>query len=131
MCSPKTGVSFTAKIDELQESEVRLTCELNKWRNEAATELEMRRQAEEKVNHLQNVIKESQKELVNWLLQSPSHRHIAFKHIASFALGLGLEGYGTEAIRTAFRKEGYGRRIAKRKRFSDDPVVMAHRVQFA
>ena len=58
----KTEVSFTAKIDELQESEARLTCALNKWRNQAAAELEMRRQAEEKVNHLQNVIKDSQKD---------------------------------------------------------------------
>jgi len=55
-CSLKTEVSFTAKIDELQEGETRLTCELNKWRNQAATELEMRHQAEEKVNHLEVVI---------------------------------------------------------------------------
>ena len=62
MCSPKIGVSFTAKIDELQESKARLTCELNEWRNEAAAELEMRRLAEEKVNNLQNVIEESRKD---------------------------------------------------------------------
>lgn len=62
MCSPKTGVSFTAKIDELQESEERLTCELNKWRNQATAELKLRCQAEEKVSHLQSVIKESQKD---------------------------------------------------------------------
>ena len=66
------------------------------------------------------------KELVNWLLQSPSYRHITFKHIASFALELGLKRYGTKAIRIAFRKKGYGRQIAKRKGFSNDLVVMAH-----
>ncbi|KAF8847361.1 hypothetical protein BDZ45DRAFT_607604 [Acephala macrosclerotiorum] len=61
LCSPKTGVSFTAKIDELQKSEARLICELNKCRNQVTIELEMRRQAEEKVNHLQTAIKELQK----------------------------------------------------------------------
>ena len=40
----------------------RLTCELNKWRNQAAEELEIRHQAEEKVDYLQNVIKESQED---------------------------------------------------------------------
>jgi SMC interacting uncharacterized protein involved in chromosome segregation len=33
LCSPKTEVSFTTKINKLQEREARLTCELNKWRN--------------------------------------------------------------------------------------------------
>ena len=71
------------------------------------------------------------RELVNWLLRSPSHRHMSFGHIANFVPELGLEGYGIEAIRAAFKTEGYRRRIAKRKGFSDNPVVMDYRVRFA
>jgi hypothetical protein len=37
-------MSFTAKIDDLQENEMRLTFELNKWRSQATTELEIRHQ---------------------------------------------------------------------------------------
>lgn len=35
-----------------------------------------------------------------------------------------------QAIKAAFEKEGYGRRIAKRKGFSDDPRVKADRLAF-
>jgi hypothetical protein len=34
-------------------------------------------------------------------------------------------------MRTAFKLVGYGRRVAKRKGFSDDPEVMQERVDFA
>jgi len=44
---------------------------------------------------------------------------------------LDLEGCSAQAIRTAFKLVGYGRRVAKRKGFSDDPEVMAERVAFA
>jgi hypothetical protein len=62
LCSPKSEVSFAAKTNELQERETRLICELNKWRNQAAIELEMRRQAEEKPSLLQVVIHEVKKD---------------------------------------------------------------------
>jgi hypothetical protein len=34
-------------------------------------------------------------------------------------------------MRTAFKLVGYGRRVAKKKGFSDDPEVMQERVDFA
>jgi hypothetical protein len=64
-------------------------------------------------------------------LANPAHRHISFHHLPSYALELGLQEYGFEAICTAFKSIGYGRRVAKRKGFSDDPIVMANRVAFA
>jgi len=67
-----------------------------------------------------------------WFLKSPSRRHIAFKHIPALAPPeLGLQGYGEQAIRTAFKLVGYGRRVAKRKGFLDDPEVMNKRLTFA
>jgi hypothetical protein len=70
--------------------------------------------------------------LENWLLESPSRRHIAFKHIRELApLELSLQDCGGQAIRIAFKLIGYGRRVAKRKGFSDDPEVMQERVDFA
>jgi hypothetical protein len=70
--------------------------------------------------------------LEQWLLQSPSRRHISFKHVREFTPPeLGLQDCGEQAIRTAFKLVGYGRRVAKRKGFSDDPEVMAERVTFA
>ncbi len=66
-----------------------------------------------------------------WLLLDPSHRHISFHHLPTLAPELGLQGYKYEAIRTAFLRVGYRRRVAKRKGFSDDPAVMANRLAFA
>jgi hypothetical protein len=66
-----------------------------------------------------------------WLLSDPSHRHVSYRHLPTFAPELGLEGYGFEAIRTAFMRMGYGRRVAKRKGFSDDPAVITKRLAFA
>jgi hypothetical protein len=34
-------------------------------------------------------------------------------------------------VKTAFKLVGYGRRVAKRKGFSNDPKVMAERLAFA
>jgi len=34
-------------------------------------------------------------------------------------------------MRTAFKLVGYGRRVAKKKGFSDDPVIIRERVDFA
>lgn len=69
--------------------------------------------------------------LQQWLLESPSHRHVSFRSIPEVAPELGLQGYGVEAIRTAFKLVGYSRRVAKRKGFSDDPEIMAERLAFA
>jgi hypothetical protein len=69
--------------------------------------------------------------LEKWLLESPSRRHIAFKHMRELAPPeLGLQDCGEQALRTAFKLVGYSRRVAKRKGFSDDPEVMQERVDF-
>ena len=70
-------------------------------------------------------------EMKRWLLASPSHRHIPFSYLPALAPELHLDNCGFEAIRTGFREIGFGRRVAKRKGFSDNPVVMARHVQFA
>lgn len=58
--------------------------------------------------------------------------HVSFRHIPALTSPqLGLESYGPQAKSTAFKLVGYGRRVAKRKGFSDDPEVMAERVAFA
>jgi hypothetical protein len=59
---PKSEVSFTAKIGELQRHEARLAYELGKWKYQAALELEMRRQVEEEVNQLKLAVQETQKD---------------------------------------------------------------------
>jgi hypothetical protein len=74
----------------------------------------------------------TRRQLEQWLLQSPSHRHIAFKHIREVTPPqLGLQDCGGQAVRTAFKLVGYGRRVAKKKGFSDDPEVIQERVDFA
>jgi len=72
----------------------------------------------------------TQRSLEEWLTSSPSHRRVAYKHISAIAPPE-LQGYGTKAIRTAFKLVGYGRRVAKRKGFSDDPEVYRERLEFA
>ena len=56
---------------------------------------------------------------------------MSFHHLAAYAPELKLQDYGFEAIRTTFTSLGYSRRAAKRKGFSDGPVVMTMRVAFA
>jgi hypothetical protein len=58
-------------------------------------------------------------QLKAWLLADLAHRWVSFNHIATYAPDLQLQEYGFEAIRTAFKSLGYGRRVAKRKGFSD------------
>jgi hypothetical protein len=70
-------------------------------------------------------------QLEQWLLRSPSRRHIRYQHIPDIAPELELQGCGAQALSTAFKLVGYGRRIAKRKGFSDDPDVIAERLAFA
>lgn len=74
---------------------------------------------------------EKRQELKEWLLRDPSHRHIAFQHLNRLAPELGLQQYGEEAIQTAFRQIGYGRRVAKRKGFSELQHHKDQRLTFA
>jgi hypothetical protein len=67
--------------------------------------------------------------LETWLLQSPSHRRIAYKQIPLRLPELSI--FRDKAINTAMRSMGYKRRTAPRKGFSDDPTVMAERLAFA
>lgn len=82
--------------------------------------------------HKPKVNTPQQKKFEAWLLGSPSRRHIAFRHIKSMTPELGFtQDIGDKAIHTAFKLVGYGRQIAKRKGFSDNPKVMAERLSFA
>ncbi len=50
-----------------------------------------------------------------------------FRHVPE----LSLQDCREQAMEIAFKLVGYGGRVAKRKEFSDDPVVMKERVAFA
>ncbi|PMD17148.1 hypothetical protein NA56DRAFT_708028 [Hyaloscypha hepaticicola] len=72
------------------------------------------------------------RELANWVEESPSRRYVTFKHIPYIAPPrFALQDRKEQAIRTAFKLVGYGRRVAPKKGFSDDPMVMRERVEFA
>jgi hypothetical protein len=71
------------------------------------------------------------RELETWILESPSHRRVAYENIPHFVPQLLPGGVGEKAIRTALKALGYVRRTSKKKGFSDDPVVMAERLAFA
>jgi hypothetical protein len=61
-----------------------------------------------------------------WLLESPSRRHIPWRQIPLCAPE--FSGIGEHAIYTAMKSLGYCRRVAKRKGFSTDPIVMQKRL---
>jgi len=63
-------------------------------------------------------------QLKEWLLSSPSHRHVAYHKIPHFLPQLG----GEQAIRTAVDELSYCRRISRKKGFSDDPTVCQERL---
>jgi len=52
--------------------------------------------------------------LEEWLLSSPSHRRIPWRHIPRFEEE--FQGYGEQALSTAFTLQGYCRRVSKKKR---------------
>ncbi|KAI0998834.1 hypothetical protein K3495_g9362 [Podosphaera aphanis] len=52
-------------------------------------------------------------ELVAWLESDPSHRYIPYRLVPAFAPELNLHKYGMKAIRTAFKSQGYERRLVK------------------
>jgi hypothetical protein len=63
--------------------------------------------------------------LKEWLLSSPSHRHVAYYKIPYFLPQL----YAREkAIRTAIDEIRYYRRVSRKKGFSDDPRVYQERL---
>jgi transposase len=64
-----------------------------------------------------------------WLLESPSRRHIPWRQIPLCAPE--FSDIGECAIYTAMKSLGYCRRVAKRKGFSTDPIVMRKRLDFA
>jgi len=66
--------------------------------------------------------------LEEWLLASPSHRRIPWRHIPHYLPELDAK---EDAIYTAFKELGYCRRTSKKKGFSDDPAVWAERKAFA
>jgi DDE superfamily endonuclease len=66
--------------------------------------------------------------LEEWLHNSPSHRHIKFSRIPYYLPELAAK---EQAIRTAYKWLGYGRRIARKKGFSEDPKVIKKRLTFA
>jgi hypothetical protein len=59
-------------------------------------------------------------QLKEWLLSSPSHRHVAYRKIPHFLPQLHAK---EQAIRTAVQDIGYCRRVSRKKGFSDDPAV--------
>jgi hypothetical protein len=65
-----------------------------------------------------------------WLQGSPSRRRVPWRYIPYIAPELGLN-HGALAMNKAFKLLGYGRRVAKRKGYSDDPEVWAERLAFA
>jgi hypothetical protein len=69
------------------------------------------------------------KALEEWLLESPSRRHIPWRQIPLCAPE--FSDIGEQAIYTAMKSLGYCRRVAKRKGFSTDPIVMQKRLDFA
>ena len=70
-------------------------------------------------------------ELKNWLLSNPRNRFVPFGQIPRLAPELDLGHCGGKAIRRAFKSQGYGRRISKRKGFSDTPEHRQRRLEFA
>jgi hypothetical protein len=64
-----------------------------------------------------------------WLLESPSHRHITYLHLPHLIPNI-FKRYGEQAIHTGFKLVGYGRRVSKRKRLSDDPNIIVERLVF-
>ena len=87
-------------------------------------------QKKTKVRRKPTILVEKVTQLKEQLLAHPAHRHVSFYYLPTFALELGLEEYGFEAIRTAFKSLRYSRRVAKRKGFLDGLVHIVYRVAF-
>jgi hypothetical protein len=82
-------------------------------------------QKKTKVGRKPTIPAEKVTKLKEWLLANPVYRYISFYNLPTCTPELELQEYGFEAIRTVFKSIGYGRRVTKRKGFSDDLVHMA------
>jgi hypothetical protein len=65
--------------------------------------------------------------LKDWLLASPSHRHVAYHKMPRYLPQLHAK---ETALRTAIQDIGYCRRVSRKKGFSDDPEVCKERFDF-
>ena len=74
---------------------------------------------------------EKSEELKNWLLSDPRNRFVLFGQIPRLAPELDLSHHGAKAIQRAFKSQRYGRRISKRKGFSDTSEHRQSRLEFA
>jgi chromosome segregation ATPase len=84
---PKGGVSFSSRIHELENRLAMQVSELKQWQKRAESEEEMRRQAGIKINELQRIIEEAQKDrerlgidVQEWKLQAEQCQTRAMKY---------------------------------------------------
>ena len=70
-------------------------------------------------------------ELALWIRRDPINRRVPYQLIPNMAPELELEGHGKKAIRTALKSQGFGRRVSKRKGFSNQEAHREQRLQFA
>ena len=71
------------------------------------------------------------REIVSWICREPCNRRVPYKRIPDMAPELGLQGLGKRAIRTAVESQGFGRRVSKRKGFSNQEIHRQKRLEFA
>ena len=65
---------------------------------------------------------EKAEELISLICQEPQNRRMTYQSIPDMAPELELQGYGWKAIRTAVESQGFGRRVSKRKGFSNQEI---------
>jgi DDE superfamily endonuclease len=66
--------------------------------------------------------------LKKWLLESPSHRHVAYHKMSRHLPQLHAK---EKAFRTAIQDISYCRRVSRKKGYSDDPEVIQERLDLA
>ncbi|RKF84262.1 hypothetical protein GcM1_129006 [Golovinomyces cichoracearum] len=69
-------------------------------------------------------------ELVNWVLSDSSHREAKFSEIPTTTPYLNLVNVGEKAIRSALKRNGYERRVAKKKVISTSDNHKTTRLNF-
>ena len=68
-------------------------------------------------------------QIERWLQESPSRRHIPWRHLPRLIPG--CEGIGEKAMRTCLDNLGYCRRSSIKKGFSSEPQHLRTRLEFA
>ncbi|PMD60554.1 uncharacterized protein K444DRAFT_528483, partial [Hyaloscypha bicolor E] len=122
----KTAFDFNISPEEIRKQYGYTISQIQRAKNLRLTPQVHRRGAKPKIDTPRRSA------LEKWLLESPSRRYVTWRHIREIAPpDLRLQDCGPYAMRTAFKLVGYGRRVAKRKGFSDDPEVIQERVDFA